>query len=126
MYDWANSAFFTTVVAAVFPIYFSSVAAADLPPATATARFAAATTIALTISAVLAPFLGALADYVAVKKKLLAVFLGLGVFATAGMFFIQRGEWLLAALLFILSNIGVSGSSSFMIRCCLTSLAAQK
>jgi UMF1 family MFS transporter len=113
MYDWANSAFFTTVVAAVFPIYFSSVAAADLPPATATARFAAATTIALTISAVLAPFLGALADYVAVKKKLLAVFLGLGVFATAGMFFIQRGEWLLAASLFILSNIGVSGSFLF-------------
>ena len=61
MYDLANSAFVTTVVVAVFPIYFSSVAAADLPPATATTRFATATAIALAIVAILAPFLGPLA-----------------------------------------------------------------
>ncbi|MEW6300111.1 MAG: MFS transporter [Thermodesulfobacteriota bacterium] len=113
MYDWANSAFITTVVAAVFPIYFSSVAAATLPPAVATAHFATATTIALVIIAVLAPFLGALADYAAVRKRLLAVFLGIGVLATAGLFFVRHGDWRLAAGLFILGNIGASGSFIF-------------
>ena len=113
MYDLANSAFVTTVVAAVFPIYFSSVAAADLPPATATTRFATATAIALTAVAVLAPFLGTLADFAAMKKKLLAAFLVLGVGATAGMFFIHRGDWMLGAGLFILANIGVAGTFIF-------------
>jgi UMF1 family MFS transporter len=113
LYDWANSAFVTTVMAAVFPIYFSSVAAADLPPAVATARFAMATTIALTGIAVAAPFLGALADYAAVKKKMLGIFLGLGVLATAGMAFIRRGDWALAAVLFILADIGAAGSFIF-------------
>lgn len=113
LYDWANSAFVTTVIAAVFPIYFSSVAAADLPPTVATARFAAATTIALAIIAFLAPFLGALADDRPIKKRLLAAFLGLGVLATAGMSFVQHGEWKFAILLFMLGNIGVAGSFIF-------------
>lgn len=113
LYDWANSAFITTVIAAVFPIYFSSVAAAELPPAVATARFATATTIALVISALLAPFLGALADYTAVRKKMLAAFLGIGVVATAGLFFVSHGDWQLAAVLFVLGNIGVAGGFVF-------------
>ena len=113
MYDWANSVFVTTVIAAVFPIYFSTVAAADLPPPVATARFATATTVALAVIAVLAPFLGALADYAAARKKMLAAFLGLGVLATACMVFIQRGDWGLACVLFILGNIGASGSFIF-------------
>jgi UMF1 family MFS transporter len=113
MYDWANSAFITTVVAAVFPVYFSTVAAATLPPAVATAYFATATTIALGVIALLAPFLGALADVAAVRKKLLAVFLGIGVLATAGLFFVRYGDWRLAAVLFIFANIGASGSFIF-------------
>jgi MFS transporter, UMF1 family len=113
LYDWANSAFVTTVIAAVFPIYFSSVAAADLPPPIATARFALATTVALTLIAVAAPILGTLADYAAVKKKMLGAFLGLGVLATAGMTFIHQGNWQLAAVLFILADIGAAGSFIF-------------
>src|SRR5206468_12722767 len=77
MYDWANSAFVTTIVAAVFPVYFASVAGADLPPATATGRFAAATTLSKLVVAVMAPVLGALADYAAVKKRMLAAFMAL-------------------------------------------------
>src|SRR5438046_1191510 len=110
MYDWANSAFQCTIITAVFPIYFASVAAAGMPEAMATARFATATTLALTIIAVLSPILGAYADYAGAKKRLLAVFLGIGVSATAAMFFIGRGQWQFGALLFIVSNIGVSGS----------------
>ena len=113
MYDLANSAFVATVVVAVFPIYFSSVAAADLPPATATSRFAIGTAIALAVVALLAPFLGALADFAAMKKKLLAAFLVLGVGATGGMFFVHRGDWMLGAGLFMLANIGIAGTLIF-------------
>ena len=113
MYDWANSAFMVTIVTAVFPIYFSSVAAADLEPATASFRFAVTTTVALSFVAVLAPVLGALADFAGIKKKMLGACLGLGVVATACMFFIQQGDWVLAALLFAFANIGVTSSLVF-------------
>ena len=113
MYDWANSAFWTTVIVAVFPPFFSDYAAAGLSPAEATARFAWATTIAVTIVALLGPVLGAVADYRAVKKKLLAVFMAVGVVATLLMATIDRGEWAYAALLFVVANIGVAASLVF-------------
>ena len=113
MYDLANSAFATTVVSAVFPIYFTSVAAADLPGVVATARFATATAIALALAALLAPFLGPLADFAAIKKKLLGAFLALGIGATGGMFLIHRGDWLLGAGLFIFANVGFAGTLVF-------------
>ncbi|MGH9318815.1 MAG: MFS transporter [Vicinamibacteria bacterium] len=113
LYDWANSAFWTTIVAAVFPIYFTRVAASDLAPSVATARFAAATSLAMVFIAVLSPILGAMADYAGLRMKMLGAFLGLGVIATASMVFIERGEWKLAALLFVLGNIGVTGSLVF-------------
>ncbi len=113
MYDWANSAFVTTIVAAVFPVYFSTVAAAGLPPAVATRRFALATTLALAIIAVLAPLLGALADAAGWKKRLLGGFLIIGVAATAAMGAVQRGQWVAAALLFGIANIGAWGTFVF-------------
>ena len=113
MYDWANSAFHTTIVAAVFPIYFNRVAAADLPDAVATSRFAWATAIAILIVAIVAPVLGAIADYAAMKKRLLAVFLGIGVASTCAMYWVLRGDWLLALVLFVIGNIGVAGSIVF-------------
>ena len=113
MYDWANSAFQTTIIAAVFPIYFASVAAVDLPDAERTSRFAWATTIAIVIVALVAPLRGAIADYAAVKKRMLAVFMGFGVAATLAMFAITRGDWMLALVLFVIGNIGVAGSIVF-------------
>lgn len=113
MYDWANSAFQTTIVAAVFPIYFHKVAAADLPPAQATSRFAWATTIAILIVALVAPLLGAIADYAAAKKKFLALFLGIGAVSTGAMYWLQRGDWQLALVLFVIGNVGVAGSIVF-------------
>ena len=113
MYDWANSAFQTTIIAAVFPIYFHKVAAAGLPPAEATSRFAWTTTIAILIVALIAPLLGAIADYAAMKKRLLAVFMAVGVVATFAMYWIQRGDWLFALVLFAIGNVGVAGSIVF-------------
>jgi UMF1 family MFS transporter len=113
MYDWANSAVQTTIIAAVFPIYFHNVVAADLGDTLATSRFAWATTIAIIIVAVIAPLLGAIADFAALKKKMLAAFLVVGALATIAMYWIYPGDWKLALTLFVLSNVGVAGSIVF-------------
>jgi MFS transporter, UMF1 family len=113
LYDWANSAFVTTIVAAVFPVYFSSVAGAGLTPSRATQRYAIATTFALVVVAVIAPVLGTIADAAASKKRFLAGFLALGVASVAALFFVERGEWPLAAALFVVANIGANGSFVF-------------
>ena len=113
MYDWANSAMVCTIITAVFPIYYSKVACAGLEPKVASRQLAIATTIGMVIIAVLSPILGAFADYTARKKKLLAVFLALGVASVAGMYFIHTGDWVLASVLFILANIGANGSFVF-------------
>ena len=113
MYDWANSAFQSTIITAVFPPFFASVAAANLPPAVATARFAWATTIAVAITAALGPVLGAIADARGLKKPLLAGFMLLGVCATVMMAFIGEGEWQFAALVFIVANVAIAASFVF-------------
>jgi MFS transporter, UMF1 family len=113
MYDWANSAFWSTVVTAVFPPFFSSYAAAGLAPVEATARFAWATTIGALIIAVLGPVLGVVADFHAMKKRLLAIFMVLGVAATLAMTAIAEGAWTFALVVFVLGNIGVATSQVF-------------
>jgi UMF1 family MFS transporter len=113
MYDWANSAFQCTIITAVFPVYYSTVAADGLPGATATARFATATTLALTVVALASPVLGAYADFAGAKKRMLAGFMAIGVAATAAMVLIGRGDWRLAEWLFVIANIGISGSFVF-------------
>ena len=113
MYDWANSAFVTTIMTAVFPIYYSRIASAGLPPETASFRYGISTTIGLIIIAVISPILGTIADYRPVKKRLLGTFMGVGVTACILMYFVQRGDWLLASLLFIVANFGANGSFVF-------------
>ena len=112
-YDWANSAYFTTVITAVFPAFYSTYASAGLEPAQATARFAAITTVSVAFIAVASPILGAIADFTGIKKRLLAIFMMIGVTAAAAMVFIERGDWMLASLLFFVGNIGVSGTTVF-------------
>jgi UMF1 family MFS transporter len=112
-YDWANSAYYTTVITAVFPAFYSTYAAAGVEPAQATARFGAVTTISVAVIALLAPVLGAIADVGGGRKRLLAAFMGIGVTSCAAMILIDRGDWLLASLLFFAGNIGVSGSTVF-------------
>src|SRR5262245_10462029 len=92
MYDWANSAFWTTVVTAVFPIYFLKLAS-ELEGSEAQERYSHATTIALLVSALCAPVLGTLADFRAMKKKMLAAFALLAVGATAALYFAMPGDW---------------------------------
>jgi UMF1 family MFS transporter len=112
MYDWANSVFMTTGLL-IFPIYLADVASAGSPVAVATARYSMTTTISMALVAVLSPILGAIADYTAMKKKMLAGFALMGILATGSMYFIERGEWRLALILFLFANTGVTASIVF-------------
>ena len=113
MYDWANSAAQCTIVTAVFPLFFSSVAASGLEPVIATQRFAWVTTLGVAIGAVLGPILGVLADYRALRKTLLAVCVAAGAGATAAMIFIDDGEWIFASVLFLITNVALATSFVF-------------
>ncbi|CAN5880159.1 MFS transporter [soil metagenome] len=113
MYDWANSAWVLTIQTAVFPYYFLDVAAAGLDETVALQRYTWTTSIALAVIALAAPVLGAAADYLGARKRMLGTFLALGVVATACMFFVHRGDWLLAAILFGAANIGAQGGFAF-------------
>ncbi len=113
MYDWANSVFYTTVITAVFPVYYETVIAAELPRGRATSRYAIATSVALAIVALLAPVLGLMADRWPLKKRMLGVFLGLGVSATAALCLLGEGDWGAGLVVFGLGNIGAAGSLVF-------------
>lgn len=111
-YDWANSAFMLTVIT-MYPIYFSTVAAAGLDPTVATRRHAWVLAISAMGIAVVAPLLGALADFMGIKKRMLASFLAVGAVATAALWFVERGDWLLGALIFAVAHMGAQGSLVF-------------
>jgi UMF1 family MFS transporter len=112
LYDWANSVFMTHGLL-IFPIYFSDVAGVGLGAEEATRRYGLATGFSMALVAVLSPILGAIADFRAVKKKLLGVSLALGLLGMAGMFFIDSGEWVFAIAMFLLANTGVTSSLVF-------------
>jgi len=111
LYDWANSAFFTTVVAAVFPVYYATVAAAGRDDVLQT--YSGVTSAAMLLIAIVGPILGAIADTGSRKKPFLGGFLALGAIATACLFFVERGDWILASALFAVGNLGVAGSFIF-------------
>ena len=113
MYDWAASAVQTTVMVAVFPIYFVKVAGAGIAESGATQRLATINSIALVIIALASPLLGAISDYRAVKKRFTATFMGLGVVACCGLFLVHTGDLDLASWLFIAVMVGVAGSYVF-------------
>jgi len=114
MYDWANSAFATTAMAAVLPVFFSTVAAKGvLTPVQASSTWGIISTIGMLLVAVAAPVLGAIADYGGSKKRFLAAFAMPGILAAALMVFIGTGDWVLAAVLYIIGEIGFSGSIIF-------------
>jgi len=113
MYDWANSAFATTIMAAVLPIYYSAISEPSLTPNQATAYWGYTNSIALLLVALLSPILGAVADFRGAKKRYLTYFALIGITATALMYFLTSGDWLFASVLFIVGNIGFAGANVF-------------
>jgi UMF1 family MFS transporter len=112
-YDWANSAFATTIMAAVLPVYFASVAGANLEGNLATVYWAYTTSISLLVAAVISPILGAMADFRGSKKRYLTAFVLIGVAGTALLYFVRTGDWLLACLFFIFGELGFAGANVF-------------
>jgi len=110
MYDWANSSFATTIMAAVLPVYYASVAGANLAPNIATAYWGYTTSLSALLAAILSPILGAVADFKGSKKRFLTIFMLLGVTGTALLYFVRTGDYLLASLFFLFGNIGFAGS----------------
>lgn len=114
MYDWANSAFATTILASLLPIYYSTVAGSTLPSeATATAYWSLTISFSLFVLAILSPILGTISDVMRSKKRFLSIFIGLGVIGTGLLVFVNTGDWLLASLVFVLGRIGFGGSIVF-------------
>ncbi|MDI4644370.1 MFS transporter [Cohnella sp. F6_2S_P_1] len=113
MYDWANSSFATTIMAAVMPIYYAGVAASGLADGRATSYWGFTQTAAAIIVAVLSPLLGAIADRSGGKKRFLGVFTLLGAAACIGMAFIGEGDWLAASALVIVGMMGFGMGGTF-------------
>lgn len=113
LYDWANSAFATTVMAGFFPVFFKQFWSQGADPLASTARLAFANSAAGLALALLAPWLGASADQAALRKRFLAAFALLGLAATAGLAAVPSGAWLLAAALYVAATIGFSGGNVF-------------
>ena len=82
LYDVANSAWMTTVMTVVFPLFFVKVAGVGLPPEAARSRLAFASSLSVVLVGLLGPLLGAIADYRGSKKLFLGAFLALGAIAT--------------------------------------------
>jgi UMF1 family MFS transporter len=110
MYDWANSAFATTIMGAIMPVYFATyIAAGQSVPI-----WGAAVAIGSLIAALLGPILGGIADFKASKKLFLGIFAGIGILCTAVLFFVMGPEQLtLSIILYIVGAIGFAGSLVF-------------
>ena len=95
LYDWANSAFATTVMAGFFPVFFKQYWSAAGSVSESTAKLGLANTVASFCLGISAPFLGAIADRSRGRKKLLFAFTFLGALSTAALFLVAQGYWLL-------------------------------
>ncbi|QEN05495.1 MFS transporter [Thiospirochaeta perfilievii] len=112
LYDWANSAFATTVLAGFFPTFFRSYWSTGDSVDT-TFYLGLASSISSLVVAVLAPFLGAIADKTSTKRKFLLFFSFIGIIMTGSLSLIQSGNWPMALMFFILASIGWSGGNLF-------------
>jgi len=113
MYDWANSAFATTVMAGFFPIFFKQYWSIGADVNQSTAMLGFGNSIASLLVALMAPILGAIADRGSFKKKFLISFAYLGVLMTAGLYLVGKGEWVLAIFVYVMGVIGFSGANIF-------------
>ncbi len=125
MYDWANSAFVTTIIAGFFPIFFKQFWSTGVDTTVSTARLGLANSIAGLTVALLAPILGAVADRGTAKKRFLIFFAYLGVLMTSSLYMVSQGNWPLAVTLYVLASIGFSAGNIFY-DALLTGVASEK
>jgi len=113
LYDWANSAFATTVMAGFFPIFFAQYWSDPENLSISTFYLGLGNSVASIIVVLLAPILGAIADRGTYKKRFLVFFAFLGVLMTAGLALISQGMWQIALLTYVIATVGFSGANTF-------------
>lgn len=112
-YDWANSAFATTVMAGFFPLFFKQYWNSGVADTVSTFRLGMANSLASLIVVLMAPLLGAIADHMDRRKGFLLLFSALGIVTTGALHFVAAGDWQLAAFLYVVAVLGFSGGNLF-------------
>jgi len=112
-YDWANSAFAASVMAAFFPIFFREYWNADADASQSTFKLGIANSLSSLVVVVLAPVLGAIADQGGTRRQFLFSFAFLGILMTGCLYMVERGDWMLAMMVYVLATIGFSASNTF-------------
>jgi UMF1 family MFS transporter len=113
LYDWANSAFATTVMAGFFPVFFKQYWSAGTEPTVSTYYLGIGNGVASFAIALLAPMLGAIADRGGARVRMLAFFTLLGAAMTAALYWVTIGEWKTALVVYALASVGFSGGCTF-------------
>lgn len=113
LYDWANSAFATTVMAGFFPLFFKQYWSTGISSTESTLQLGLGNALASLVIVVLAPLMGAIADCAGLRKRLLLLLTLLGVLSTALLATVGEGEWPLAITLFSAATIGFMGANVF-------------
>src|SRR6187399_2252347 len=113
MYDWANSAFATTVMAGFFPVFFQKFWSTDVTATETTSRLGYGSAIAGAVIAILAPILGAIADRGGTRKKFMFAWPLWGAPPPGAFFSTGKGEGVAPLLFFVLAPIGLKGGMFF-------------
>ena len=113
LYDWANSAFATTVMAGFFPVFFKQYWNAGVAATESTFRLGLTNGLGSLLVALMAPVLGAIADRSSARVRMLMGFTVLGAASTAGLALASEGQWQLAALLYLAASLGFWGGIVF-------------
>ncbi|THB64094.1 MAG: MFS transporter [Spirochaetaceae bacterium] len=113
MYDWANSAFTTTIMAGFFPVFFKAYWSAGADAGVSTFWLGVSNSLASLIVAAIAPILGTIADKASVKKRFLLVFAFIGSASSVAFWFVAQGQWVLAMAVYTLGVLGFSGGNIF-------------
>ncbi|MES9831443.1 MAG: MFS transporter [Candidatus Thiodiazotropha sp. LLP2] len=113
LYDWANSAFATTVMAGFFPVFFKQYWSVGIAATESTFRLGMANSLASIVIVCMAPFLGALADQAGAKKRFLLFFAAMGIVMTGALYLVASGNWVMALILYGLGLLGFMGGNVF-------------
>ena len=113
IYDWANSAFATTVMAGFFPLFFKQYWSVGVESTETTFHLGMGNAVASLLIVLTAPLLGAMADSGGLRKRFLFLFAFTGIIATAALSGIGEGEWQAAVMFFVVATIGFMGANVF-------------
>ncbi len=112
--DWANSVYSLMITTAIFPLFYKTVAHnAGISDANSTAYLGYANSIATIVVSIMAPILGAIADYKGMRTPMFTIGTMMGIISVWAMMFVGGDQWLLLLIFYALSAIGFAASNIF-------------